>query len=171
MLRWAAELGRVDINHEISLPSQYQASPQEGHVEQIMHTFHHISKKPKRSLHMDPGAPHIDFSDFNQDASEFKEYYRDAQELMPHRMPQPRGKSVMTSGWVDASHAANKMTRKSHTGYIIFVNRAPIKWISRRQQTVETSAFSSEFIAMKQCIEDIEHIRFKITTNPQRAFS
>jgi len=33
---------------------------------------------------------------------------------------------------------------------------------SRRQQTFETSAFSSEFIALKQCIEDIEHLRFKL---------
>ena len=44
----------------------------------------------------------------------------------------------------------------------MFVNRAPVKWHSKRQTTVETSAFSSEFIAMKHCIEDIEHLRFKL---------
>ena len=44
----------------------------------------------------------------------------------------------------------------------MFINRAPIKWVSRRQNTVETSAFSSEFLALKQCIEDIEHLRFKL---------
>ena len=27
---------------------------------------------------------------------------------------------------------------------------------------VETSAFSSEFLALKECIEDIEHLRFKL---------
>ena len=42
------------------------------------------------------------------------------------------------------------------------MNSAPVKWLSRRQQTVETSAFSSEFIALKQCIEDVEHLRFKL---------
>ena len=66
---------------------------------------------------------------------------------MPHRMPMPR---------------ANKVTRRSHSGHILFVNRAPVKWVSRRQQTVETSAFSSEFIALNQCIEDVEHLRFKL---------
>ena len=30
------------------------------------------------------------------------------------------------------------------------------------QQAVETSAFLSEFIALKQCIEDVEHLRFKL---------
>ena len=37
-----------------------------------------------------------------------------------------------------------------------------MKWFSKRQATVETSAFSSEFIAMKHCIKDIEYLRFKL---------
>ena len=36
MLRWATEIGRVDILHEISILSQYQASPREGHIEQLI---------------------------------------------------------------------------------------------------------------------------------------
>ena len=36
------------------------------------------------------------------------------------------------------------------------------KWLSRRQQTVETSVSSSEFIALKHCIEDTEHLSFKL---------
>ena len=31
ILRWAIELGRVDILTEVALLSQYQANPQEGH--------------------------------------------------------------------------------------------------------------------------------------------
>ena len=54
------------------------------------------------------------------------------------------------------------MTSKSHSGYVLFVNRAPFKWMSKRQKTVETSAFSSEFIALKQCIEDVDHLIFKL---------
>ena len=81
---------------------------------------------------------------------------------MPHRMPKPRGAAVETMAFVDSSHGANKVTRRSHSEHILFVNSAPMKWLSRRQQTVETSAFSSEFIALKQCIEDIEHLRFKL---------
>jgi hypothetical protein len=104
----------------------------------------------------------LDLSSFVTDAEEFKEYYRTAKEEQPHDMPPPKGKSVTTSAYVDSSHGANKVTRRSHSGHILFVNRAPVKWVSRRQNTVETSAFSSEFIAMKQCIEDIEHLRFKL---------
>ena len=69
---------------------------------------------------------------------------------------------MITSAFCDSSFASNKKTRRSHTGFVIFVNRAPIKWISRKQNTIETSAFSSEFLALRQCIEDIEHLRFKL---------
>ena len=31
-LRWATEIGRVDISHEVSILSQYQTSPREGHM-------------------------------------------------------------------------------------------------------------------------------------------
>eukprot|EP00978_Attheya_sp_CCMP212_P039751 scaffold209883_cov59-Attheya_sp.AAC.1 len=77
-------------------------------------------------------------------------------------MPKARGRSVTTTAFVDASHAANKKTRKSHTGFLIFLNRAPVIFYSKRQQTVEASTFSSEFIAMKACIEAIEALRFKL---------
>ena len=162
MLRWATELGRVDILHEISILSQYQASPREGHLEELLRIVAYLKKNPKLTLYMNPEYPAIDYSIFTTDSETFKEYYRDAKEELPHRMPKPRGRSVVTTAYVDASHGANKKTRRSHSGHVLFVNRAPVKWYSKRQQTVETSAFSSEFIAMKHCIEDIEHLRFKL---------
>ena len=60
------------------------------------------------------------------------------------------------------SRAANQQTRRSHTGYVIFVNRAPVLRYSKRQNTVEASTFSSEFIALKACTEAIVHLRFKL---------
>jgi len=112
---------------------------------------------------MDPSEPDIIYDAlFTIDASTFKEYYRGAEEEMPHRMPRPRGVAVRTIAYVDSSHGANKVTRRSHSGHLFFVNKAQVKWLSRRQQTVETSVFSSEFIALKQCIEDVKHLRFKL---------
>jgi hypothetical protein len=105
---------------------------------------------------MDSQLPVFDYSIFKTEPGESKEYYRDAEEQFPQTI------SLVTTAFVDASHAANKVTRRSHSGHILFVNRAPVKWMSKRQQTVEMSAFSSEFIAMKHCIEDIEQLRFKL---------
>ena len=104
----------------------------------------------------------IDDSTFHAKVEYFLDIYRDAIEEFPKRMPQARGRSVTTTAFVDDSHAANKVTRRSHSGYIIFVNRAPVMWYSKRQNTVESSIFSSEFIALKVCLESIQALRFKL---------
>ena len=39
---------------------------------------------------------------------------------------------------------------------------APIYWMSKKQTSVETSSFGSEFIAMKQCTEYIRGLRYKL---------
>jgi hypothetical protein len=54
--------------------------------------------------------------------------------------------------FVDADHAGYRVTRRSHTGVLIFVNRAPILWFSKRQNTVEASTFGSEFIVAKTAV-------------------
>ena len=163
ILRWMVELGRVDIHTELSMLSSYQASPRVGHLEQALHIVAYIKKKPKLTLYFDPSLPQIDESMFTgDDADVFLDHYRDAKEQMPERMPQPRGRPVTMTAFVDASHAANKVTKRSHTGFIIFVNRAPIIWYSKKQNTVESSTFSSEFIAMKTCMEHIVALRSKL---------
>ena len=64
--------------------------------------------------------------------------------------------------FVDADHAGNRVTQRSHTGVIIFVNMAPVIWYSKRQNTVETSTFGSEFIALCIATELTEALRYKL---------
>ena len=145
----------------MSLLSKYQASAREGHIQEILHIFAFLDIKPILTLYINPKIPHLDYS-LQKYSSEFKEYYRDAKEVIPHTMPRPRGRSVIKTEHTYASSGANKVTRRSQSGYILFVNRSPVKWMSKRQQIVETSALSSEFIALKKFIEDIEHLILKI---------
>ena len=162
IVRLSTEIGRVDILLEVALLSTYQASPRIGHMEQLLHIFAFIKYKPKLTIYFDPNIPPIDSSIFKMNAGEFKAYYRDTEGKDPPRMPRPKGRSVKMTAFVDASHGANKVTRRSHTGYILFLNRAPITWYSKRQNTVETSTFSSEFIALKSCMEGITTLRYKL---------
>ena len=98
MLRWATELGRVDILHEISILSQYQASPRENHMKQLLRIFSHLERKCELTLHMDPNLPAVDESCFSRDTSDFLECHRDAKEELPRKFPRPRGKPVVTTG-------------------------------------------------------------------------
>ncbi|CAJ1962216.1 unnamed protein product [Cylindrotheca closterium] len=53
VLRWATEIGRVDILLEVSLLSQYQAGPREGHMEQLLRIFAYLDQHPKMTLYFD----------------------------------------------------------------------------------------------------------------------
>ena len=63
---------------------------------------------------------------------------------------------------MDSDHAGDTATRRSRTGFMIFLNNSPICWFSKRQTSVETSSFGSEFVAMKLCCEYIRGLRYKL---------
>lgn len=162
MIRWATEIGRVDVLFEVSVLSQHQALPRAGHLRELLRIISYWKYHEKISLYMDPRLPNINYDKFVTNHEDFRVHYRDAKEPLPHDAPRQLGNAVWITAFVDASHAANKKTRRSHTGFVIFVNRAPIFWYSKRQSTVEASTFSSEFIALKTCIEYITHLRYKL---------
>ena len=91
-----------------------------------------------------------------------KRIYPDAVDDNPPKMPEPRGKSIQLSVFVDADHAGNVVTRRSHTGILVFANMAPIHWVSKRQNCVESSTFGSEFVALKTAAELIMGMRYKL---------
>ena len=108
----------------------------------------------------DDSEPVFDESRFK--IGDWSEFYPDAEEPIPHNATAGRGHGVFTSCFVDSDHAGCKATRWSHTGVILFVNKAPIMWYSKRQNTVETSTFGSEFCALKIAIDMIEGLRYKL---------
>ena len=160
VLCWAAELGRVDILLETAMLSTYMALPRKGHMEQVYHVFGYLKTHSKRRLFFDPRHPAIDECAFSN--YEWYDFYRDASEQIPNDMPSPRGHAVSTHCFVDADHASNTVTRRSQTGILIFLNKAPIVWYSKWQNTVETSTFGSEFIAIKTAVEHIEALHYKL---------
>ena len=162
MVRWATEIGRVDVLHEVAILSQYQAIPREGHLQELLRVIAYWQQKDKIAINMDPQMPNMDYTGFTTNHAEFEAHYQDAKEPLPHNAPVPRGNPVWVTAFVDASHAANKKTRRLHTGFIIFVNKAPIIWYSKWQNTVEASTFSSEFIALKACVKHTTHLRYKL---------
>jgi hypothetical protein len=160
ILRWAVELGRVDILLATSLMSTYMAMPREGHLQQLYRMFGYLKIHPKRKIAFDPQHPAINELRFKK--CDWHDFYRDAAEAVPGDMPAPRGNIMSTHCFVDASHGSDRATRRSQTGIRIFCNKAPIMWYSKRQNTVEASTFGSEFQAMKNAVELIESLRYKL---------
>ena len=86
----------------------------------------------------------------------------DGREEMPPNQPTPRGAGFVITAKVDADHASNVVTRRSRTGFLVYINSALIYWLSKKQTSVESSSFGSEFCAMKQCCEYLRGLRYKL---------
>jgi hypothetical protein len=165
VLRWAVELGRLDIYLEVALLSAYNAQPREGHLEAAFHMFAYLKKHPRSRLVFDDTYP--DFGEKRKEIADAGEldwmpFYGDVKEQLPPNAPEARGNDLTMTCYVDADHAGNTVTRRSHTGVLIFLNGAPITWYSKRQTTVETSTFGSEFIAARIATELVEGLRYKL---------
>ena len=46
--------------------------------------------------------------------------------------------------------------------FLIYVNTALVQGFSKKQSTVETSVFGAEFVAMKQGINALQGLRYKL---------
>ena len=93
---------------------------------------------------------------------EWKDFYPDAQEIIPGHMPEALDKYVVIKDYVDANHTENMANRRSHSGIIIYINNAPIIWYTKRQNTVEASSFGSEFVDIMIAIYIIESLSYKL---------
>lgn len=159
ILRWLVELGRIDVCAEVSMMSAYNAMPRVGHFHAVLHLFAYLQTNANKEIAMDSKyqdhLPHLE-------KAEWAEFYPWAKDELPPDMPKALGRAVKFLMFVDASHASNLVTRQSRTGVIIYVNRAPILWYSKKQNSVETSSFGSEFAALKTGVELFEGLRYKL---------
>ena len=58
----------------------------------------------------------------------------------------------------------DKVTRRSVTGILILLNNTPIRWICKRQKTVESSTYGSELVAARIAVEMILEMRYVLRT-------
>ena len=163
-LRWAIELGRADIATETALLSRHLALPRHGHLDQCFNIFAYLKKHPYSKLIMNPAYMHVEGNNpdsFNNKA-EWYEFYGDVKEEIPIDAPERLGKGIEITSWVDADHAGDKLTRRSRTEILIFMNSAPIIWYSKRQATIESSTFGSEVVALRTSLDLIKAMRYKL---------
>ena len=55
--------------------------------------------------------------------------------------------------FVDSDHADDKVSHRTRSGSLKYVNTALVQWFSKKQSKVETLVFGTEFFIMKQGID------------------
>jgi hypothetical protein len=94
--------------------------------------------------------------------TDWNSMYGDVKEIIPSDAHVSHVKEVDLRLFVYSDHAGEQFTRRSRTGFVIYLNMAPIVWFSKRHSTVESSVFGADSVAMKNGIETCRDLRYKL---------
>jgi len=153
--------GRFDIAYAVNTLSRFSMAPRQGHLEAMMRVFGYLKKFNKGAIVIDPKYP--DHSQFNvKEYEQWMEFYPDAEEMIPGEgeRPTPKGPKIRMTVYKDSDHAHDVVTRRSVTEVLPFLNNTPVKWITKRQKTMETSTYGAELVAGKIATELILEYRY-----------
>lgn len=157
-LQWLVSIGRFDIMTAVMTMSSFRASPRKGHMDRVRRIYGYISKMRNAAIRFRTEEPDLsDLPNFEYDWS--RSVYGNVKEVLPHDAPTPLGKPVTSVHYVDANLMHCMATGKSVTGILHFLNGTPMDWYSKKQATVETATYGSEFVAARTCVEQIIDIR------------
>jgi hypothetical protein len=107
VLRWALELGRIDIAVEVSVLASFTAAPRTGHFDALLHFYAYFSQHGRSKLVFDDSYVIID----DEEKHNWSSFYPYAKEMITNKMPEPRGKPVQEIVFVDSDHAGDLILR------------------------------------------------------------
>ena len=157
-LQWLISLGGFDIAVHVMSRSRFRAQPRKGHLDRAKRIVRYLLFLPDGAIRFRTGEP--DFSSLkDQEYDWTRSVYSGACEQIPHDIPKPLGKHVQTTHYVDANLHHDLATGKAVTAALHFLNQTPIDAYTKRQSTVETATYGSEFVAARTAVDQIIDIR------------
>ena len=147
ILSWTTEFGRVDIFNELLILVQYEASSRVGHLEKVLHIFSSMKKKPKFITVDAPKKPSKGYGVFSANI-----YFKRTVSWCWGGAP------IWNTGANRCAFVNHGLSRFVTCGKLrhldityrahFFLNKAPVYWFNKRQDIVDSSAFTSEFISL-----------------------
>jgi len=157
-LQWAVSLARLDIATAVMTLSSFRAAPRKGHLQRAQRVIGYLSKMRHAAIRVRTDEP--DLSSYEAPKYDWMStVYGNVHEEVPKDAPTPKGRFVTTIHYVDANLMHDMVSGKSVTGVLHFMNQTPIDWFSKKQATVETATYGSEFVAARTCTEQIIELR------------
>ena len=101
-LQWAVSLGRYDILQAVMSMSRFRAAPREGHLRRLKRVFGYLRKYPEGAIWFRTEIPVHQAPD-HMDYDWTHSVYGNDPEEVPTDLPEPKGKKIRTSSFVDAN--------------------------------------------------------------------
>ena len=160
-LQWAISLGRMDIATAVMTMSSFRSCPRSGHLDRAKRICGYLLRMKDAAIRFRTGLP--DYSDLKIPTYEWGDsVYGSPKEEAPKDAPSPLGNPVILTHYVDANLYHCMLTGRSVTGIIHMINGTPIEAFSKKQSTVETATYGSEFVAARTCVEQIMDLRMTL---------
>ena len=141
---WLSGLGGFNIAVLIMTMPRFRQQPRIGHLGRLKKIIGFLANFP----HDYSNLPHREY-DWQRTV------YAGAKEEIPYDIPEPKGKHVTTTTYVDANLHHDQVTGRAVTAYLHLVHATPSQWYTKRQATVETATFDSEFVAARIATDQI----------------
>jgi hypothetical protein len=130
-------------------------------LDRVKRLYGYLAKMRHAAIRARTDEPdYSDIPDFEHDWS--KTVYRELKEIKPDDAPEPLGRFVTSTHYVDANLMHDVISGKSVTGILHLVNKPPIDSYSKKQATVETATYGSEFVAARTCVEQTIDLRITL---------
>ena len=160
-LQWIVSLGRLDVATAVMTMGSFRVAPREGHLRRLRRIYGYLARMKHGTIRYRTGIP--DYSQLQAEEFDWKKsIYGNVTEMLPTDAPPPMGKEVVQSTYVDANLMHNVITGHSVTGSLHLLNQTPIDFYTRKQATVETSTYGSEFVAAKTAVQQIQDLRIML---------
>jgi hypothetical protein len=157
-LQWVIQIGRFDVATAVMTMSSFRANPRIGHLERCKRIYGYLYKMKSAVLRIRVDEP--DYSSLPNKVFDWEQsVYAGAEEMMAEDYPEPLGKPVVHATFVDANLYHNLVDGKSVTGIMHLFNKTLMDWFSKKQATVETATYGSEFVAARTAMEQIIDLR------------
>ena len=138
--------------------SSFQVAPRQGHLERVKRICGYLSKFCNAFIRIQTEEP--DYSDLpSKDYDWSCSIHGDVKEQRAPNAPEPKGKFVTTTTYKDANLYHDLSTGRAVTGVFHFLNQTPIDWFMKKQETVETATYGSEFAEARTAIQQIAALR------------
>ena len=157
-LQWLVTIGRFDIHTAVMTMSRFRAAPRVGHLERLKRMYGYVKRRQDAAIRFRTGLPSYDDIDVPEHDWMYT-VYGNVKENIPDDTLEPKGGKVVTTTYIDANLLHDLTTGRAATGILHFVNGTPIKWFSKRQNTVETATYGSEFVAARVGTDQIIDLR------------
>eukprot|EP00957_Ditylum_brightwellii_P114346 8718750-Ditylum_brightwellii.AAC.1 len=100
-LQWVVALGWIDIIAATVTMARFRPAPHQGHLKCLKHIYCFLCNYKKTAIKFNTEMPN--YSNYKVDKKNWKHIYHLCHEEIPEDMPEPCGKPVMTTTFVDAN--------------------------------------------------------------------